>query len=396
MTSPIPDDASLDFASDANYDVQSDAYDGTPVKVTPSAGVVHQGVRPGRQSAAQYFNSIFNGFAKTIRNIRAVLIVDDTPIVFTATGANTWVCPAGVYRVRVRMCGGGGGGGGGGWGTSSAHVGVLADGWSGIGGGGGGGAPTFEDVIPVIPGRSYDVHIGSGGGGGAGGVPFSTPAIQGTPGGQTFIRDLVTTLLIASTPGGRGGGSAQEAAADQPLPGQEVKMVMGGTSELGGFRPPHEISLGSAAFDFAIAPQTPTFACSPGDGGDGIGNYIADISAFSSSLRNGRARGAFAGGPGGTAGLNNGSGPIGRGGGPGGGGGASIFGGGGGGGAGGNGSAAGAAVAGQSGFGGGIGGGGGGGGAGGSTDSGSAGAGGAGGTAGVGHAVLTPVIGGYM
>lgn len=46
----------LDVASDAAFDAIGDAYDGGPLKVAPSLAQIKQGVRPGRQHAAEYQN----------------------------------------------------------------------------------------------------------------------------------------------------------------------------------------------------------------------------------------------------------------------------------------------------------------------------------------------------
>lgn len=55
----------LTIASDANYAALGDAYDGTPVKVTPSAGQLTQGgMRPKRQVGAQHRNWTDREFAR--------------------------------------------------------------------------------------------------------------------------------------------------------------------------------------------------------------------------------------------------------------------------------------------------------------------------------------------
>lgn len=65
MAGPKPEysSAALDVASDANYSVQSDARDGTPTKVVPSAGIITQGARPARQFGAQHRNWLDSEFA---------------------------------------------------------------------------------------------------------------------------------------------------------------------------------------------------------------------------------------------------------------------------------------------------------------------------------------------
>lgn len=88
---------------------------------------------------------------------------------FTTFGA--WVAPPRVTEVLIRGIGGGGGGGGGA-GIISAIV--------GGGGGGGGGAIASNISVPVTPGVSYAIIIGSGGTGGAGTATGSNNGSDGT------------------------------------------------------------------------------------------------------------------------------------------------------------------------------------------------------------------------
>jgi len=69
---------------------------------------------------------------------------------FTTPGTYLWTCPADVTTVSVLCIGGGGGG--------DAGSDLL-----GVGGGGGGGALAYRNNIPVIPGQSYSITVGSGG-----------------------------------------------------------------------------------------------------------------------------------------------------------------------------------------------------------------------------------------
>ena len=74
------------------------------------------------------------------------------------TGSNqsyTFVAPAGVTQVTVEAWGGGGAGGGGTSGNTR-------------GGGGGGGAYVKAIGVPVTPGNSYTITVGSGGTAGTG------------------------------------------------------------------------------------------------------------------------------------------------------------------------------------------------------------------------------------
>jgi len=60
----IYDSAALQTGADANYSTASDAYDGSPVKITPSLGLLKQGARPKRQQPAQYMNWLLNQIAQ--------------------------------------------------------------------------------------------------------------------------------------------------------------------------------------------------------------------------------------------------------------------------------------------------------------------------------------------
>jgi hypothetical protein len=106
---------------------------------------------------------------------------------FTASG--TWTAPAGVYSVNVLGVGGGGAGGNAqftGLGTSNS---VKAS------GGGGGGGGVFDGIVPVVPGTSYTVTIGSSG------ISAAAITAGGGSGGNTSFGSLITC------PGGQGGVS---------------------------------------------------------------------------------------------------------------------------------------------------------------------------------------------
>ena len=82
----------------------------------------------------------------------------ETGVLFSSTAAS-WTVPAGVNSVTVEAWGGGGGGGNSNNGT-------------GNGGGGGGGGSYSKSVVPVVPGATPGVTVGTGGAGG--------PASSGT------------------------------------------------------------------------------------------------------------------------------------------------------------------------------------------------------------------------
>lgn len=105
---------------------------------------------------------------------------------FTATG--TFTVPTGIKRVLVQLWGGGGGGGG----LSSSNPALAKE-----GGGGGGGAFTLS-VLPVTPGATYAVQLGSAGAGGG-------AEVNGEPGGDSnFVAPDGTTILLFAG-GGQGG-----------------------------------------------------------------------------------------------------------------------------------------------------------------------------------------------
>jgi hypothetical protein len=103
--------------------------------------------------------------------------------------SGTFTVPASVTHIFVEMWGGGGGGGT----LGTCGIGCSA----GRGGPGGGSGAYARSVIPVTPGMTYNIIVGSGGTGGAGGS-------AGADGGDTEILAPDGTLLIAAN-GARGG-----------------------------------------------------------------------------------------------------------------------------------------------------------------------------------------------
>ena len=98
------------------------------------------------------------------------------PKISTFTSGGTFVCPAGVTVAEVLVVGGGGGGGA--FATNSGPLLRAA--------GGGGGGEVVIGTLPVTPGTSYTVTIGSGG---AGGIAASA---AGGNGGNSSFGSLVT------------------------------------------------------------------------------------------------------------------------------------------------------------------------------------------------------------
>ena len=111
------------------------------------------------------------------------------------TSNTSWTAPAGVTQIELLMIGAGGGGGGGAGGGSGASGGPLFGGQGGKGVGTG-SVGLFADCgqpgeilvlrnLPVVPGTSYNIVVGTnglGGAGGAGGAAQLTPNTAGNPG----------------------------------------------------------------------------------------------------------------------------------------------------------------------------------------------------------------------
>ena len=124
------------------------------------------------------------------------------------TASSTWTAPAGVFAISLLGVGGGGAGGGAS-GSRRAH------------GGGGGGGGVFDGIVPVVPGTSYTVTIGSGGvsataanlpSGNGGDTSFGT--LITCPGGQAGVSIAtasttgLSTVSVTNNPGGSFGGFA--------------------------------------------------------------------------------------------------------------------------------------------------------------------------------------------
>lgn len=102
-------------------------------------------------------------------------------VVFTSSGS--WVVPTGVTSISAVCVGAGGGGGG----SEESDE---------TGGGGGGGGLSYVNSIPVTPGETLTITVGSGGGGGGVGG-------NGSAGGSSSIFRGLTDLVSAN--GGSGG-----------------------------------------------------------------------------------------------------------------------------------------------------------------------------------------------
>jgi len=100
---------------------------------------------------------------------------------YTTAGTYSWTAPAGVFSVSVVAVGGGGGG----------HNYITGSGGSG----GGGGGLGWKNAIPVVPGQSYTVVVGSGGTG------LSSSSEAAPDGGNSYFIDTNTVAGL----GGSGG-----------------------------------------------------------------------------------------------------------------------------------------------------------------------------------------------
>lgn len=103
--------------------------------------------------------------------------------VISATGAGSWVAPAGVSSVIVEAWGAGGGGGG-------------ANTTGSGGGGGGGGGEYAKSTLAVTPGNSYSYGVGAGGAAGSAG------GNGGTGGNTSFTGDAAVTVTAHGGAGG--------------------------------------------------------------------------------------------------------------------------------------------------------------------------------------------------
>ena len=127
---------------------------------------------------------------------------------YTTAGSFSWTAPADVTSVSVVAVGGGGGG---------APYSGVSGGIGAYGSGGGGGGLGWKNNIPVTPGQTYTVVVGSGGSGGtsptAGGDSYfiNTSTVRG--GGGDF-GDTSTTSTGGTFTGDGGGNGGNGAYAD--------------------------------------------------------------------------------------------------------------------------------------------------------------------------------------
>ena len=139
--------------------------------------------------------SLINSFVK------APYVAPPGEVVFTANA--TWTCPPGVTSVSVVAVGGGGGGG------------------AFEGGGGGGGGLGWKNNIPVTPGQTYTVVVGSGGQ--VATVPdwdyMLNPPVTNIPGGDSYFISPTTV---------KGGGGSNGQGTEWWITGFGVPFVRAG------------------------------------------------------------------------------------------------------------------------------------------------------------------------
>lgn len=208
---------------------------------------------------------IFDGFAWALLASSARPIISATS--FLADG--TWTAPSGVFFALLIGWGGGGSGGGGASGQPGPGVNFNC------GGGGGGGAHRVVRTVPVVPGNQYAVAIG------AGGLAVGSGS-DGSPGGDTTFGGSLGVFLGALG-GMKGNGNLGNAAA-MAVGGAPVRHISANLRAA--LRNASVTTNGSVSLGVHEAP-----------GGGGAG-YVADGFAGTGSAD------GFAGGNGGTAGIN--------------------------------------------------------------------------------------------
>jgi len=227
-------------------------------------------------------------------NYQIVEIIQRGEQAYTTEGAYSWTAPAGVTSVSAVCVGGGGGGG-----PSSVDA----------SSGGGGGGLGWKNSIPVIPGNSYTVIVGSGGtatfntsgtqsyfidpsivagnggsvgasggvAGGAGGTFVGDGGGNGGQGGNSSTLDSTNSTPEAGAGGGAGGYIADGGRGA----GAQAASIIGASGNGGG---------GGGG-------GSPDSGAAGGGGGVGIQGQGANGLGGSGSARGG-------GGSGGTGGSN--------------------------------------------------------------------------------------------
>lgn len=227
------------------------------------------------------------------------LLAEGVKTVYDSSGADTFVVPANVTSILVKLWGAGGGGAG------------AGDNVGGHGGDGGGGGYT-EHRIPVTPAETLDLVVGAKG---TKGVPNADDLGEGGGGGGYSVILRSSTILALAAGGGGGGGAYDDSPGGDGGAG-------GGSVGEDGDRPPFGSSstIGHGATQFSGG-GTGGGGTSGGSltGGDGANDAVGGGSGGASN------GGSPGGGDGGAGQLPSGNDAGG------GGGGAGLYGGGGGG-----------------------------------------------------------------
>lgn len=185
---------------------------------------------------------------------------------YTSSGNSSYIVPAGVTELTVKVWGGGGGGAG--------------SGWNALGGNGGGGGYA-SSVLSVTPGETLTISVGGGGGGGGANGGCCGQGRGGAGGGYSSILRGTTHLITAPGGGGGGGGNKESTGGDGG--------AGGGATGIAGS---------------AVGATTAGEGGTSSAGGTGGGSN----GGAGSSLTGGNGGGAASGGGGGVAGSFNGGG----------------------------------------------------------------------------------------
>ena len=124
--------------------------------------------------------------------------------IWSSPSSNSFVVPAGVSSITMKLWGAGGGGGDGNT-PPSGFAGTVV----GAGGGAGGGGYT-DQTLSVTPGETLTVVVSAGG---AGGYLNGFNKLNGSNGGDTQVKR--GTSVITDATGGSGGGSGYQGCGDK-------------------------------------------------------------------------------------------------------------------------------------------------------------------------------------
>lgn len=126
------------------------------------------------------------------------------PTFLIFTSSTTWVCPSGVFRIKLVLIGGGG--------SSGAYNAGIAT--------GGTGGTTVIKYLTVTPGTTYTITIG------AGGVAVTTAtSIAGNAGGTSSFSG--SGIATVTAPGGGGGGVNINSTAGTNGTGCDLSIIGG-------------------------------------------------------------------------------------------------------------------------------------------------------------------------